>query len=263
MTGIADNFFLSPTRLRCPLGFVRNQYIPIPPIRPNAPSKFSPQVWPSTPILHLPAGALRNHECGRVLATNDFVLVVGLSPRHFLAVEKAPGDESVRVALEQAVGFLCAHGAWICRLGLRCPTAWFEDSFRALNWRKCLIYFARHYLAEDPTSPPYVPDNVWQVAPISVTADAGRCHWRDIEQICEGIEAADPSLLLELGTVLATMAGRWERYLARQIILGQKNGQYDADDREAVALCDRQFYQLMTRFEPSHELLPATIGRLL
>ena len=188
---------------------------------------------------------------------------MGLSPQHYLAVERAPGAGSVGIVLEQAVGFLYAQGAAVLRVNLRCPLAWFQDSSGKLAWRKCLLFFARHFLAEDPTQPPYVPPNVWRVAKISFVAEAGRHYWHAVEQICEGLEAEDPALLLELGTALTTMAGRWERYLVREIALGEKHSQYDVEARDAVARCDRQFYQLVTRFEPGYELLPTTVARLL
>jgi hypothetical protein len=59
------------------------------------------------------------------------------------------------------------------------------------------------------------------------------------------------------------MAKKWEMYLAKQVISAERYGQYDEDDRDAMAQCDRQFYQLMTRFEPGYEFLPLTIARLL
>jgi hypothetical protein len=126
-----------------------------------------------------------------------------------------------------------------------------------------LVYFVRSFLAEDSSHPPFVPPDVWTVAPINVVADAGKEHWREIDLVLEGVEAADSALLGELGTSLATMAKRWELYLARQVISAERYGQYDSDDRNAVAECDRQFYQLMTRFEPGYEFLPLTIARLL
>ena len=100
-------------------------------------------------------------------------------------------------------------------------------------------------------------------APINVVANAGREHWLEIEAVLEGVEAADSELLLELGTSLATMAKRWEFYLARQVVSAERYGQYDSDDRNAVAECDRQFYQLLTRFEPGYEFFPLTVARLL
>ena len=68
---------------------------------------------------------------------------------------------------------------------------------------------------------------------------------------------------VELGTLLATVAKRWEFYLARRGVSAERYGQFDSDDRNAVAECDRQFYQLLTRFEPGYEFLPLTVARLV
>jgi hypothetical protein len=213
--------------------------------------------------MDLPGGSLRNHECGHLIATVDFVLGVGLSPQHYLFVNRAPGTVGADAALEQAVGFLFAQGVLIFRVDLRCRVSLFEDSFCRIDWKQCLVYFVRSFLADDAQCPPFVPPDVWRVAPLNVVADAGREHWRAIELVLEGVEAADPDLLSDLGSALATMAKRWEFYLARQVVSAEQHGQCDADDRDAVARCDHQFYQLLTRFEPAYEFLPATIGRLL
>jgi len=240
-----------------------NITLPVPPIRPKIKQNPPRQQWPFSPVLDLPGGSLRNHDCGRLIATQEFVLGVGLSPQHFIFVNRAPETVGIGCVMEQAVGFLHGRGALIFRVNLRCRTSILEDSFSQLDWKKCLIYFVRSFLAEDSRHPPYVPPDVWTVAPISVIADAGREHWREIELVLEGVEAADSDLLLKLGTSLATMAKRWEFYLARQIVSAERYGQFDLDDRNAVAECDRQFYQLMTRFEPGYEFLPLTVARLL
>jgi hypothetical protein len=79
----------------------------------------------------------------------------------------------------------------------------------------------------------------------------------------QGVEAADPDLLPEVASALATMAGRWERHLARQIVLAERYGQYDACDQEFVSECDRQLSQLMSRYAPGQELFPPTLARML
>jgi hypothetical protein len=193
-------------------------------------------------VLDLPGGSLRNHDCGHLITTQDFVLAVGLSPQHFLFVDRAPGTGDIGSVMEQAVGFLHGRGAQIFRVHLRCRVSLFEDSFSQLDWKKCLVYFVRSFLAEDSRHPPYVPPDKWTVAPISVVADAGREHWREIELVLEGVEAADTELLLELGASLATMAKRWGLYIAKQVISAERYCQYDSDDRNAIAECDRQFY---------------------
>ena len=237
--------------------------LPTPPIRPKIKQNLPRNSWPFSPILDLPGGSLRNHECGRLITTNDVVLAVGLSPQHFIFVHRAPGIGDIGSVMEQAVGFLSGRGALIFRVDLRCRTSIFEDSFSKLDWKKCLVYFVRSFLSEDTHHPPFVPPDVWKVAPINVVANAGQEHWREIELGVEGVEAPDQELLVELGTALATMARRWEFYLAGQVISAERYGQFDADDRDAVAECDRQFYQLLTRFEPGYELLPVTVARLL
>ena len=193
----------------------------------------------------------------------DFVLMVGLSPKHFIAVARAPGLGEVPAVLEQACGFLYARGAMVFRVDLRCRTSLFEDDFGQLDWRRCLLYFAKAFLAEDPTLAPHVPADAWRVAPVSVVSDAGRCRWREVEQVMEGVEAADADLLPELASSLATMARRWELHLARYVLVAERFGAFDASDRDAVAQCDRQFSQLMGRYAPGHELLPPTLARLL
>lgn len=240
-----------------------NITLPVPPIRHKIKQNPLRHQWPFSPVLDLPGGRLRNHGCGQLITTQDFVLGVGLSPQHFIFVNRAPGRGDIASVMEQAIGFLHGRGALIFRVDLRCRTSVFEDSFSQLDWKKCLVYFVRSFLAEDSRHPPYVPPDVWTVAPISVIANAGREHWREIEVVLEGVEAADSDLLVELGTSLATMAKRWEFYLARQVVSAERYGQFDSDDRNAVAECDRQFYQLMTRFEPGYEFLPLTVARLL
>jgi len=240
-----------------------NITLPVPPIRPRIIQKAPRHSWPFSPVLDLPGGSLRNHDGGHLITTKDFVLAVGLSPQHFLFVSRAPGTGDIGSVMEQAVGFLHGRGVMIFRVNLRCRTSLFEDSFGQLDWKRCLVYFVRFFLAEDSSHPPYVPPDVWTVAPISVIADAGREHWREIELVLEGVEAADSELLLELGASVATMAKQWELYFARQVITAERYCQYDSDDRNAVAECDRQFYQLLTRYEPGYEFLPLTIARLL
>jgi hypothetical protein len=115
----------------------------------------------------------------------------------------------------------------------------------------------------DPTHPPYTPANICAITPLQATAELGLLHWQHVKEILDGVEAADSDLLFQLGSALDTMAGRWERYLVRQMILAEKLDQFDAEDRNAVAKCDRQFYRLMTKFAPNYPFLPATIARLL
>jgi hypothetical protein len=240
-----------------------NITLPVPPIRPQIKQKVPRHSWPFSPVLELPGGSLRNHECGHLITTKDFVLAVGLSPQHFLFVERVPGTGDMGSVMEQAVGFLHGRGALIFRIDLRCRTSLFEDSFGQLDWKRCLVYFVRSFLAKDSSHPPFVSPDVWTVAPINVVADAGKEHWREIELVLEGVEAADSDLLVELSTSLTTMAKWWEFYLARQVVSAERYGQYDSSDRDAVAECDRQFYQLLTRFEPGYEFLPITVARLL
>jgi len=240
-----------------------NIALPVPPIRPRIIQKVPPNLWPFSPVLDLPGGSLRNHDSGHLITVSDFVLAVGLSPQHFLFVNRAPGTGDIGTVMEQAVGFLHARGALIFRVHLRCRLSLFQDAFNQLDWKRCMVYFVRSYLAEESGHPPYVPPDIWTVAPISVVANAGTEHWREIELVLEGVEAADQALLVELSTTLATMAKKWESYLARQVISAERYCQYDSDDRNAVAECDRQFYQLMTRFEPGYEFYPETIARLL
>ena len=63
---------------------------PGPPIRFAVRAKPSPP-WPFSPLLELPGGTLHNYGGGKILSGQKFVYVVGLSPHHFVAVEKAPG----------------------------------------------------------------------------------------------------------------------------------------------------------------------------
>jgi hypothetical protein len=140
---------------------------------------------------------------------------------------------------------------------------WFQDALGHVDWKRCMLFFVRHYLAIDPTYPPYTPANVCAITPLQATADLGSMHWNQVEAILDGVEAADSDLLVELGGSLSRMAIRWERYLARQIILAEKLNQFDADDRDAIAQCDQQFYRLMTKFAVNYEFLPVTIARLL
>lgn len=165
--------------------------------------------------------------------------------------------------LEQAVGFLFAQGAVIIRVDIRCLLDWFKDALGHIDWKRCMLFFVRHYLAIDPTYPPYTPANICAVTPLQATAELGHLHWLQVEEILDGVEATDSGLLLQLGSSLDLMAGRWERYLVRQMILAEKLDQFDADDRNAVAKCDQQFYRLMTKFAPNYPFLPATIARLL
>ena len=235
---------------------------PVPPIRFAVRAKPSPP-WPFSPLLELPGGTLHNYGGGKILSGQKFVYAVGLSPQHFIVVERAPGVGPVQPVLEQAVGFLWGLGARVQRVKLRCPISWFSDSSGDFQWKRCVVFFARVCQGTDPTDPPWIPANVMPVVPVGVVASAGMDHWLRMEQILDGIEAADADLLSELGSTLAGMARRWEFYLARTILLSQKVGEYDASDQDLVAQCDRVFYRILTKFEPGYELLPATIARLL
>jgi len=235
---------------------------PVPPIRFAAPANRG-HPWPFPPLLEVPAGALHNYGGGKVLSAQHFVLIVGLSPQHFIAVERAPGIGAVQPALEQAIGFLWGQGAKIQRVRLRCPILWFLDQYGDFKWRDCFVFFARIYLSIDPTNTPWMPSTIYPVVPIGVVASSGRCHWESVEQILEGVEAADTDLLLALGSSLAAMARRWEYYLARMIIISQRAGEFDASDRDSVAQCDHTLYRILTKFEPGYEILPVTTLRLL
>jgi len=219
--------------------------------------------WPFSPILELPGGDLRNHHCGRVLTAQQFVLAVGLSPQHFIAVAQAPGVGKVQSVLDQAIGFLVGRGAGVVLTNLRAPIHWFINSAGQFEWRKCLVYFTRSFLGTDPTDPPWLPPHIWPTVPLGIIAGAGQRHWRKVEQILEGVEAADLNLLPTLGSSLTSMGKRWELYLARMIVLSQRAEVYDVYDRVAVEQCDRLFHSLMTRFEPGYEFMPFTIARLL
>jgi len=225
--------------------------------------RLSAARWWYSPLLELPAGALRNFDCGRILVADHFVLAVELSPRHYLAVSRAPGVGTVGATLEQAIGFLSAHGAVVIRTHLRAPVMWFAENHGDFSWRKCLVFFARIFLSSDPTDPPWIPSMIWPVVPLGVVASAGMAHWRRVNEVLEGIVAADSELLAELGSSLEAMARRWEFYLTRMVVLSQRAGDYDADDCELVAACDRLLLSIMARFEPGYKLLPATTMRLL
>jgi hypothetical protein len=235
---------------------------PVPPIH-FAARKTQSHPWPFSPLLELPGGDLRNYGGGKVLSAQQFVLVVGLSPQHFIAVERAPGMGPIQTLLEQAVGFLWGRGARIQRVNLRCPTQWFLDANGDFLWRQCFLFFARIFLSTDPTDPPWLPSIVFPLVPISVMASAGQLHWHRVQQILEGLEASDPDLLAELGTSLAGMARRWEFYLARSILASQKVGQFHSADLSLVAECDHLLYRILTKYEPGYELLPLTTARLL
>jgi hypothetical protein len=213
--------------------------------------------------LELPGGDLQNHHCGRVLTAQQFVLAVGLSPHHYIAVAKAPGVGNVQTVLDQAIGFLVGRGAEVILTDLRVPIPWFINSVGLIEWRDCVIYFSRSFLSTDPTAPPWLPPKIWPLVPLGIIAGAGGRHWSNVEQVLEGVEAADPNLLPVLGSSLTNMGKRWELYLARMILLSERAGACDADDQVAVAECDRLFYRLMTRFEPGYEFLPPTTARLL
>ena len=219
--------------------------------------------WQFSPILELPGGDLRNNHCGRVLTAQQFVLAVGLSPQHYIAVAQAPGVGNVQSVLDQAIGFLVGRGAGVVLTNLRAPIHWFINSGGQFEWRKCVVFFVRSFLGTDPTNPPWLPPQIWPTVPLGIIAGAGRRHWSKVEQILEGVEASDPHLLHVLGTSLTNMGKRWELYFARMILLSQRAEACDADDQVAVAECDRLFCRLMTRFEPAYEFLPPTIARLL
>jgi hypothetical protein len=106
-----------------------NIILPVPPIRPQIKQKAPRHSWPFSPVLDLPGGSLRNHDCGHLITTHDFVLAVGLSPQHFIFVNRALGTGDIGSVMEQAVGFLHGCGALIFRVDLRCRTSLFEDSF--------------------------------------------------------------------------------------------------------------------------------------
>jgi hypothetical protein len=53
---------------------------------------------------------------------------VGLSLQHYVVVEPASGNDDRTKILDQAVGFLAAHGARIIRVKLPCPVMWFADA---------------------------------------------------------------------------------------------------------------------------------------
>jgi len=225
--------------------------------------RLSAVPWPQSPLLELPAGSLRSYYCGRILTADHFVLAVGLSPEHYLAVSRAPGVGPVDIALEQAIGFLYGRGAVVIRTHLRAPLMWFAENHGDFSWKKCLVFFARIFLSSDPTDPPWIPSMIWPVVPLGVVASAGMDHWRRVNEVLEGVEMADSGLLTQLGTSLAAMARRWEFYMARMVVLSLRAGDYDADDRKLVEACDRLLFSIMARFEPGYKLLPATTMRLL
>ena len=225
--------------------------------------RLSAVPWPQSPLLELPAGSLRSYDCGRILTADHFVLAVGLSPRHYLAVSRAPGVGPVDATLEQAIGFLYAYGAVVIRTHLRAPLMWFAENHGDFSWKKCLVFFARFFLSSDPTDPPWIPPMIWPVVPLGIIASSGMDHLRCVNEVVEGVEAADSDLLTQLGTSLSAMARRWEFYLARLVVLSQRAGAYDADDRKLVETCDRLLLSIMGRFDPGYALLPATTMRLL
>ena len=227
------------------------------------PPKLSPTQWPNGPLLELPSGELRNYGCGRILTADHFVLFVGLSPQHYLAVNHAPGAGLVGSVMDQAIGFLFAHGAVVVRTDLRAPLMWFAEHNGDFSWTKCLVFFARTFLASDPTDRPWIPPAIRPVCPLETIAFGGLCHWQKVNAMMEGIEAADSELLAELGSSLAAMARRWEWFIARMVILSQRADQYGAGDREMLFACDRLLLSIMTRFGRGYELLPATTMRLL
>jgi hypothetical protein len=198
-----------------------------------------------------------------ILAADQFVLGVGLSHNHYVVVEPASGFNNLPKVLDQAVGFLTAHGARISRVRLRCPMMWFADAHGEFEWNRCLIYFVRHFLSTDPTDPPWIPPMIWPVTPLGVIASAGVDHWKKVNEILEGVEAAGSDLLVQLATALAAMVWRWEYYMARMVVLSQRAGEYDANDRDLVLSCDRLLWSIVSRFAPGYELLPVTITRLL
>lgn len=225
--------------------------------------KLRPTTWPSGPLLELPSGDLRNYGRGRILTADHFVLAVGLSPQHYFAVSRAPGVGPVGSVLEQAVGFLHAHDAVVVRTDLRAPLMWFADNLGDISWKKCLVFFARTFLSNDPTDPPWIPPMIWPVVPLGIIASAGMDHWRRVNDVLEGVAAADSELLTKWGASLAAMARRWEFYMARMVLLSQRAYQYYAGDREMVFECDRLLQSILSRFKSGYELLPATTMRLL
>jgi len=226
-------------------------------------SKLRPIPWPYGPLLKMPAGDLRCYGSGRILAADHFVVALGLSPQHYFAVSRAPGVGPVGSVLDQAVGFLHAHGALVVRTDLRAPLMWFADNQGEFSWKRCLVFFSRIFLSTDPTDPPWIPPMIWPVAPLGFIASAGLDHWRHVNEVLEGVEAADSGLLTQLGTSLATMARRWEFFIARMVILSQRADRYGAGDREMVFACDRLLLSILSRFKPGYDLLPATTMRLL
>lgn len=219
--------------------------------------------WYFSPMLELPAGTLHQFGCGRVLASDHFVLGVGLSPNHYVVVEPVSGFNNLPKVMDQAVGFLAAHGACILRVKLRCPMIWFADAHVEFRWDRCLIYFVRNFLSTDPTDPPWIPPQIWPVVPVGDRASAGCSHWSQVEQILAGVEADGRELLPRVECSLSSMARRWEFYMARLIVLSERAGTYHDADRESVARCDHLAYSVMTRFAPGYELLPITTVRLL
>jgi len=226
-------------------------------------SKLRPIPWPYGPLLKMPAGDLRCYGSGRILAADHFAVALGLSPQHYFAVSRAPGIGPVGSVLDQAIGFLHAHDAVVVRTDLRAPLMWFADNLGEFSWKRCLVFFSRIFLSTDPTDPPWIPPTIWPVAPLGVIASAGMDHWRCVNNVLEGVAAADSDLLTQLGTSLAAMARRWEFYMARMVVLSLRAGDYDAYDRKLVEACDRLLFSIMARFEPDYKLLPATTMRLL
>jgi len=225
--------------------------------------KLPPIAWPWAPLLELPVGDLRNFGGGRILATDHFVLAVRLSKKHYLVVARAPGVGPVDSVINQAIGFLYAHGAVVIRANLRAPLIWFMDDRGDFSWKKCLVFFARIFLASDPTDPPWIPPMIWPVMPLGVIASAGSDHWQNVKEILEGIEAIGGMLLTQLGPALAAQARRWEFYMARMVVLSQRAGEFDPDERDLVLSCDRLLLSIVSRFQPGYEFLPITISRLL
>ena len=240
----------------------RNIVTTTPPVR-YLPPEPPAQPWHFAPLLELPGGALRHYVAGRILTADNFILAVGLSPMHYAVVAQAPAHSGIPAAMEQAVGFLYAHGARIVRVRLRCPMMWFANVNGDFEWQRCLTFFVRIFLATDPSEPPWIPPQIWPVVPLESIAAAGLRHWTQVKEILAGVEATDRDLLPKLGTSLTSMARRWEFYLARLIVLAERGGEYGRADRNAVAQCDHLFYWLVTRYEPGYQLLPATTQRLL
>jgi hypothetical protein len=227
------------------------------------PPELPAQPWYFSPLLELPAGTLRQYGCGRILTADNFVLGVGMSANHYLIVEPASRANNLPKILDQAVGFLAAHGARITRVQLRCPMGWFGNAGGDFEWHRCFVYFVRDFLATDPTDPPWIPPHIWPVVPVGKIANAGRVHWSQIDEILSGVEAADRSLLPLVAPSLSTVGRKWEYYLARIIVLSERAGTYGSSDREAVACCDRLVSSVITRFAPDYEFVPATTTRLL